>query len=314
MEGSHAAPQSRRQHLAEFQECAHGRFFNSGDGAACGGSQPDRDGHCFFIVEEQRRQGRAGSKLISSCDAGGRVHRIAEAAEPVYIAAQRAWSYFEAFRKLSAGPIAAAWNSDSKRRSLAEVSSIGFQCRIDCGLNLSAMPVIVFSRGDKSMSFSETLLPEFDEEMSNTRKLLACVPDGKFDYKPHEKSMTLGRLASHVAEMPSWAAYTLASETLDLPVDAKPRVAGSKAELMEMFDKNVPEAREKIAAASDEDWRKLWTLKIGDKAVLSMPRSKVMRSMVMNHMVHHRAQLGVFLRLNDVMFPGMYGPSADEKF
>lgn len=164
------------------------------------------------------------------------------------------------------------------------------------------------------MSFSETLLPEFDEEMSNTRKLLACVPDGKFDYKPHEKSMTLGRLASHVAEMPSWAAYTLASETLDLPVDAKPRVAGSKAELMEMFDKNVPEAREKIAAASNEDWRKIWTLKIGDKAVLSMPRSKVMRSMVMNHMVHHRAQLGVFLRLNDVMFPGMYGPSADEKF
>jgi len=164
------------------------------------------------------------------------------------------------------------------------------------------------------MQFSETLLPEFDEEMSNTRKLLACVPDGKFDYQPHEKSMTLGRLASHVAEMPSWAAYTLDNETLDLPADTKPRVAGSRAELLEMFDKSVPEAREKIAAASDEEWRKIWTLKIGDKAVLSMPRSTVMRSMVMNHLVHHRAQLGVFLRLNDIMFPGMYGPSADEKF
>lgn len=164
------------------------------------------------------------------------------------------------------------------------------------------------------MPFSETLLPEFDEEMSNTRKLLACVPDGKFDYKPHEKSMTLGRLASHVADMPSWAAYTLDCETLDLPANPKPRVAGSKAELLEIFDKSVPEAREKIAAASDEEWRKIWTLKIGDKAVLAMPRSTVMRSMVMNHLVHHRAQLGVFLRLNDIMFPGMYGPSADEKF
>ena len=164
------------------------------------------------------------------------------------------------------------------------------------------------------MPFSETLLPEFDEEMSNTRKLLACVPDGKFDYQPHEKSMTLGRLASHVAEMPPWAVYTLDRETLDLPPDVKPRVASSKTELLEMFDKSVPEAREKIAAASDEEWRKIWTLKFGDKAVLSMPRSTVMRSMVMNHLVHHRAQLGVFLRLNDVMFPGLYGPSADEKF
>jgi uncharacterized damage-inducible protein DinB len=164
------------------------------------------------------------------------------------------------------------------------------------------------------MPFSETLLPEFDEEMSNTRKLLACVPDGRFDYQPHEKSMTLGRLASHVAEMPSWAVFTLDYETLDLPPDVQPRVAGSKAELLEMFDNKVPEARAKIAAASDEEWRKIWTLKIGDKAVLSMPRSTVMRSMVMNHLVHHRAQLGVFLRLNDVMFPGMYGPSADEKF
>lgn len=164
------------------------------------------------------------------------------------------------------------------------------------------------------MPFSETLLPEFDQEMGNTRQLLACVPDGNFDYKPHEKSMTLGRLASHVAEMPSWAVFTLDRETLELPVDAKPRIAGSKTELLEMFDKSVPEAREKIAAASDEDWRKIWTLKVGEKPVLSMPRSALMRSMVMNHMVHHRAQLGVYLRLNDTMFPGMYGPSADEKF
>lgn len=164
------------------------------------------------------------------------------------------------------------------------------------------------------MPLSEILLPEFDEEMKNTRRLLACVPDGKFDYKPHEKSMTLGRLASHVAEMPSWAVHALDREVLDLPADAKPRVASNRAELVEMFDKSVPEAREKIAAATDEDWQKTWKLVWGGKEVLSMPRSKVMRSMVMNHMVHHRAQLGVYLRLNDIMFPGMYGPSADEKF
>ena len=164
------------------------------------------------------------------------------------------------------------------------------------------------------MPFSQTLLPEFDQEIKNTRRMLECVPDGKFDYQPHQKSMTLGRLASHVAEMPSWAVYTLNQEVLDVPADAKPRVAGSRVELLEMFDKSVPEAREKIAAASDEEWQKNWTLNFAGKTIFSLPRSTVMRSMVMNHLVHHRAQLGVFLRLNDVMFPGMYGPSADENF
>ncbi len=164
------------------------------------------------------------------------------------------------------------------------------------------------------MPFSEMLLPEFDEEMKNTRSLLACVPDDKFDYQPHTKSMTLGRLASHVAEMPSWAVYTLDREVLDLPADAKPRVAGTRAELLEMFDKSVPEAREKIAAASDEEWRKNWSLIWGGKKVIEMQRTAVMRTMVMNHLFHHRGQLGVYLRLNEVMFPGMYGPSADEKF
>lgn len=164
------------------------------------------------------------------------------------------------------------------------------------------------------MTFSEILLPEFDEEMKNTRKLLACVPDGKFDYQPHEKSMTLGRLAAHVAQMPSWGVMTMDREVLELAADTKPLVAGSRAELLEMFDKDVPAARKKIAAASEEDWKKTWTLIWGGKPVVALPRGTVMRSMVMNHLVHHRAQLGVYLRLNDVMFPGMYGPSADEKF
>jgi uncharacterized damage-inducible protein DinB len=163
------------------------------------------------------------------------------------------------------------------------------------------------------MPFSETLLPEFDEEMKNTRRLLDCVPDGKFDYQPHPKSMTLGRLATHVAEIPSWAALTLDVEVFELPADFKPKVAASRAELLAIFDKGVTEARAKIATATYEDWRKTWTMLFAGKTFMSMPRSAVMRSVIMNHMIHHRAQLGVYLRLNDVAFPGMYGPSADEK-
>jgi uncharacterized damage-inducible protein DinB len=163
------------------------------------------------------------------------------------------------------------------------------------------------------MPFSETLLPEFDEEMKNTRRLLECVPDGKFDYQPHSKSMTLGRLASHVAELPSWTTFTLDREVLDLQPDFKPTLAASRAELLQIFDKSAAEAREKIAAATDEDWRKIWTFKFAGKTIMSMPRSAVMRSTIMNHLIHHRAQLGVYLRLNDVALPGMYGPSADEQ-
>jgi uncharacterized damage-inducible protein DinB len=165
---------------------------------------------------------------------------------------------------------------------------------------------------ESNMPFSQTLLPEFDEEMKNTRKLLECVPDGKFDYQPHAKSMTLGRLATHVAELPSWTAFTLDLEVLELTPDFKPNFAANRAELLQMFDKNVAEARAKIAGASDEDWQVIWTFKFNGQTIMSMPRSVVMRSTIMNHLVHHRAQLGVYLRLNEVAFPGMYGPSADD--
>jgi uncharacterized damage-inducible protein DinB len=163
------------------------------------------------------------------------------------------------------------------------------------------------------MPFSETLLPEFDEEIKNTRKLLECVPDGNFDYKPHPKSMTLGRLATHVAEIPSWTGYTLDLEVLELQPDFKPTLATSRAELLQILDKGAADAREKIAAASDEDWGKIWTFKYGGKTIMSMPRSAVMRGTIMNHLIHHRAQLGVYLRLNEVAIPGMYGPSADDQ-
>ena len=162
------------------------------------------------------------------------------------------------------------------------------------------------------MTFSEMLLPEFDEEMKNTRKMLERVPDGKFDYKPHPKSMSLGQLATHVAEMPSWTTNTLDQEVLEMGADFKPHVASTRDELLQMFDKGVADARQKIAAASDEQWGKIWTFKYAGKTIMSMPRSAVMRGVIMNHIIHHRAQLGVFLRLNDVEIPGMYGPSADE--
>ena len=162
------------------------------------------------------------------------------------------------------------------------------------------------------MPFSETLLPEFDAEMKNTRKLLECVPDGKFEYQPHAKSMTLARLASHVAELPGWGTMTLDRELLELEPGFKPEIAATRAELLAKFDKGAAEARARIAAATDEDWAKTWTFKYAGKTIMAMPRSEVMRSTVMNHLIHHRAQLGVYLRLNEVEFPGMYGPSADE--
>jgi uncharacterized damage-inducible protein DinB len=162
------------------------------------------------------------------------------------------------------------------------------------------------------MPISQMLLPEFDHEMANTRKLLERIPDGNFDYKPHEKSMTLGRLAGHVAEVPSYATATIRMDKLELTGSEKPFHPTSKKELLESFDKYVAEARQAISTVSDEDLGKIWSLRFGGKDVFSMPRVAVLRSMVMNHLIHHRAQLQVYLRLNNVEIPGMYGPSADE--
>jgi len=162
------------------------------------------------------------------------------------------------------------------------------------------------------MSFSQSLLPEFDMEMQKTRKILERVPDDKMDYQPHPKSMSLARLATHVAELPTWTGPTVDLEVLEIPDDFKPHIAGSRAELLETFDKAVAEARPKIESTSDEQWQKMWSLKFGGNIVFSAPKATVMRSVIMSHLIHHRAQLGVYLRLNDVAIPGMYGPSADE--
>jgi uncharacterized damage-inducible protein DinB len=165
---------------------------------------------------------------------------------------------------------------------------------------------------EDTMPISEMLLPEFDQEMANTRKMLELVPEDKLDYKPHERSMTLGRLAGHTAEMAGWAAMTINTESLDLTSGQQPFSPKSRQELLATFDKGVADARAAIAAASDEDLAKIWTLSFGGKTVFSIPRAAVLRSMVISHVIHHRAQLGVYLRLNEVEIPGMYGPSADE--
>jgi uncharacterized damage-inducible protein DinB len=162
------------------------------------------------------------------------------------------------------------------------------------------------------MAIREILLPEFEEEMKNTRKILERVPEDRLDYKPHAKSMGLGRLASHITELPGWAKHTIELESLDLPPDQQPYSAKSRQELLANFDKNVAEAREQIARVTDEQLQKTWTLKLAGRTIFSMPRLIVLRSAVLNHLIHHRAQLGVYLRLNEVEIPGMYGPSADE--
>ena len=166
------------------------------------------------------------------------------------------------------------------------------------------------------MSLAEILLPEFDQEMGNTRKTLERIPMDRPDWKPHEKSMPMGRLAVHVATLPGWAEFTINQNELDIaPVGGPPfemPKAGSQQELLVLFDQSVANGRAAIAKASDEHLMKPWSLLAGGKNIFTLPRIAVLRSTVMNHIIHHRAQLGVYLRLNDVPVPALYGPSADE--
>jgi len=167
------------------------------------------------------------------------------------------------------------------------------------------------------MTLSEMLLLDFDQEMANTRRTLERVPVEKPGWKPHEKSMSLGRLAQHVAELPSWAIFTIGQDSLDIlpwvlrPISRRrPRPRGKSCS--ETFDKHASDARTAIAGANDEHLMKPWTLLMGGRQIFSLPRVAVLRTSVLNHSIHHRAQLGVYLRLNDLPVPGLYGPSADE--
>ena len=166
------------------------------------------------------------------------------------------------------------------------------------------------------MSISKMILPEFDHEMANTRKTLERVPNDKFAWKPHEKSMPLGQLASHLSTIPSWTKNTFEQDELNLaPAGQEPprlEEAKSTAELLETFDKHVTTARAALESATDDNWQGKWSLLLGDKTIFTLPRMAVMRGFILSHSIHHRAQLGVYLRLLDVPVPSIYGPSADE--
>lgn len=164
---------------------------------------------------------------------------------------------------------------------------------------------------------SDLFLTDFDAETATARKLLERVPDGKPDWRPHPRSMTLGRLATHVSELPIWVTNTFIADELDLaPGGKKPDffpVLPTTAAMLEQLDRNTARAREVLAAATDEDFLKPWTLKWGGNAIWTKSKHEVFRIWAMHHLVHHRAQLGVYLRLLDVPIPGSYGPSADEQ-
>jgi uncharacterized damage-inducible protein DinB len=165
------------------------------------------------------------------------------------------------------------------------------------------------------VSIAESLLPEFDREMGLTRRVLERVPDGEFAWKPHDKSMTLGRLAEHLAELPSWGKVSILDDGIEMSVGRPPDYVppATRAAVLEMFDRNVANARAALRGRTDAELMAPWTLKAQGKEVFTMPKAVVLRSFVMNHLVHHRGQMTVYLRLRDVPVPSVYGPSADEQ-
>jgi uncharacterized damage-inducible protein DinB len=160
------------------------------------------------------------------------------------------------------------------------------------------------------MSFADTLLPEFDQEMASTRRLLERVPSDKAQWKPHAKSFPLGHLAQLVSMMPGWLTKTIRGNDIDL-AKSKGYSFEKTETLLQQFDQNVREAREALASAKDADFTLPWSLKNGEQVLFSAARGTVVRSHI-NLLIHHRGQLTVYLRLVDVPIPGMYGPTADE--
>jgi uncharacterized damage-inducible protein DinB len=167
------------------------------------------------------------------------------------------------------------------------------------------------------MSIIETLLPEFDHEMASTRRLLAIVPAAEAAWRPHPKSSTLGDLAAHIARLPLWGRLVFQQPELDLGSPANASIAKALfttvAELLEQFDRNVREARAALALVPDAAMGETWTLRNRGTTILSMPRAAIVRGFILSHMIHHRGQLSVYLRLRDVPLPSLYGPTADTR-
>jgi uncharacterized damage-inducible protein DinB len=163
------------------------------------------------------------------------------------------------------------------------------------------------------MPIAQALLPEFDYEMATTRKMIERFPEDKVEWRPHDTCMTLGRLAGHMSELAGWVVPTVNQDELVLDPSYEPNVMKSRAETLKQFDENVKSSRAAIAGASDETLMRPWSLVAGGKTVMTMPKVAVLRSFVMNHMIHHRGQLAAFYRIAGVPIPSIYGPSKDEK-
>lgn len=166
------------------------------------------------------------------------------------------------------------------------------------------------------MSYASLILPDFEPEMASTRKVLERVPEDKLDWQPHPKSHTIGWNANHLAEMPGWVSSTMSATALDIAPVNGPRYQSpsfrQRQQILDLFDQNVAEARAALAKAQEADFDVTWSLLNAGQPLMTMPRRAVLRSFVVNHVVHHRAVLCVYLRLNDIPVPGMYGPSGDE--
>jgi uncharacterized damage-inducible protein DinB len=167
------------------------------------------------------------------------------------------------------------------------------------------------------MPLSDLLVPEFEQECAVTRTVLERVPDERIQWKPHEKSFAMGHLAQLVARLPGWVGMVLNQTELDIAPKDGPKTGGYTFEkvstLLELFDKNVAEAVGLLRNVTDESLKVPWTLKAGGQVMLTQPRYMILRMQTINHLVHHRAQLGVYLRLVDKPVPQMYGPTADER-
>ncbi len=165
------------------------------------------------------------------------------------------------------------------------------------------------------MPLIDALLPEFDREMGLTRRALERVPDGQFEWRPHPTSVTLGRLAEHLTEMPMWAMSTMTQGQLEAstqrPPDYTPPL--TRAAVLAQFDASLRTARQHLVSKTDAEFAAAWTLKSAGKEVFTAPKATVMRNFVLNHMIHHRGQLMVYLRMLGVPVPSTYGPSGDEQ-
>jgi uncharacterized damage-inducible protein DinB len=163
------------------------------------------------------------------------------------------------------------------------------------------------------MPIKDLLLPEFDEELRKTRTVIERIPEDKLDFKPHEKSMSLARLAAHTAQMPGFLALILSTPELDFATSGiKPLVMQSRAQLLAAFDQLSAQGHDLLSETTDRSMHESWKLSSNNHVLYAGSRYNAVRSLFFNHLIHHRAQLGVYLRLNDLPVPATYGPSSDE--